>query len=63
MIISAWWLRTSSKFSGKKSKTQPENLEMGNSLAGADSSKIYRHRCFLVPGGWRWNKQTTMSYL
>jgi len=28
MIIYAWWLRTSSKFSGKKSKKQPENLEM-----------------------------------
>jgi len=32
--ISAWWLRTSSKFSGKKSKKQPENSEI------ADSSKI-----------------------
>jgi len=27
MIISAWWLRTSSKITGKKSKKQPENLE------------------------------------
>jgi len=25
MIISAWWLRTSSKLSDKKSKKQPEN--------------------------------------
>jgi len=25
MIISAWWLRTSSKSSDKKSKKQPEN--------------------------------------
>jgi len=31
MIISAWWLLTSSKFSGKKSKKQPENSEMDNS--------------------------------
>jgi len=30
MIISAWWLRTSSKFSGKKLKRQPENSEMDN---------------------------------
>jgi len=29
--ISAWWLRTSRNFSGKKSKIQPENLEMDNS--------------------------------
>jgi len=36
MIISAWWLRISCKFSGKKSKKQPENLEMDNSQAGAD---------------------------
>jgi len=27
MIISAWWLRTSSKVGGKKSKKQPENSE------------------------------------
>jgi len=33
MIISALWLRTSSKFSGKKSK-EPENSEMDNSLSG-----------------------------
>jgi len=31
LIISAWWLRISSKLSGKKSKKQPENLEMDNS--------------------------------
>jgi len=31
MIISAWWLWTSSKFSGKKSKKQPENSETNNS--------------------------------
>jgi len=31
MIISAWWLRTSSKFSGKKSKKQPETVKMDNS--------------------------------
>jgi len=30
MIISTWWLRKSSKFSGKKSKKQPENSEMDN---------------------------------
>jgi len=41
----------SSKFSGKKSKKQPENSEMDNSKAGADLSKIYRHRRFLVTGG------------
>jgi len=40
MIISAWWLRTSSKFSAKKSKKQPKNSEMDNSKAGVDSSKI-----------------------
>jgi len=28
MIISAWWLRTSSKLSGMKLKKQPENSEM-----------------------------------
>jgi len=27
MIISAWWLQTSSKLSEKKSKQQPENSE------------------------------------
>jgi len=31
MIISAWWLRTSSKFNGKNLKNQPENSEMDNS--------------------------------
>jgi len=31
MIISAWWFRTSSKFSGKQSKKQLENSEMDNS--------------------------------
>jgi len=31
MIISAWWLRTSSKLSGKKSKKQPKNSETDNS--------------------------------
>jgi len=31
MIISAWWLRTSSKVTGKKSKNQPKNSEMDNS--------------------------------
>jgi len=31
MIIFAWWLQTSSKFSGKKSKKQQKNLEMDNS--------------------------------
>jgi len=30
-IISAWWLRTSNKLRGKKSKKRPENSEMGNS--------------------------------
>jgi len=30
MIISAWWLRISSKLSGKKSKKQPENSKMDN---------------------------------
>jgi len=34
MVISAWWLRTSSKLNGKKSKKQPENSEMDNSLSG-----------------------------
>jgi len=36
MIISTWWLRTSSKYSCKKSKKQPESSEMDSSLAGAD---------------------------
>jgi len=40
MIISAWWLETSSKLSGKKSKKQLENSEMDNFLLGVDSSKI-----------------------
>jgi len=31
LIVSAWWLRTSSKFSGKRSKKQLENSEMDNS--------------------------------
>jgi len=30
-IISAWWHRTNSKLSGKKSNQQPENLEISNS--------------------------------
>ena len=40
MIISAWWLRTSSKFSGQEFEKIPENIDwiIGNSLAGADSS-------------------------
>jgi len=28
MIISTWWLRTSSKLTGKKSKNQVENLKI-----------------------------------
>jgi len=39
MIISAWWLRTSSKLKVNKSKKQLENLEI-NFQAGMDSSKI-----------------------
>jgi len=35
-----WWLQTSSKFSGKKSKKQLDNAEMDSSKAGADLSKI-----------------------
>jgi len=31
MIIFAWWLRTSSKFSGKKSNKQPENSDVDKS--------------------------------
>jgi len=34
MIISVWWLRTSSKFSGKKSMKQPEKLGNGQLLSG-----------------------------
>jgi len=34
MIISAWWLWTSSKFSGKKSKKQQEKLGNGQLLSG-----------------------------
>jgi len=33
-IISAWWLGTSSKFSGKKAKKQPENSKNGQLLSG-----------------------------
>jgi len=40
MIISAWWLRTSSKFSDKKFKETTGNSEMDNSEAGTDLSKI-----------------------
>jgi len=36
MIISAWWLRTSSKFSGKKAKKQPENSGNGQILSGCE---------------------------
>jgi len=35
MIIPARWLPTSRKLSGKKSKKQPENLEVDNSLSGS----------------------------
>jgi len=31
MIISAWWLQTSSKFRGKKSKKQQKSSEIDNS--------------------------------
>jgi len=31
MVISAWWLRTSSKLTGKKLKKQPKDLKIGNS--------------------------------
>jgi len=34
MIVSAWWLQTSSKFSGKKPKKQPEKLGNGQLLSG-----------------------------
>ena len=34
MIISAWWLRTSSKFMWEEVKGQPENLENGQLLSG-----------------------------
>jgi len=33
MIISAWWLQTSSKFSVKKSKKQSENSKNGQLLS------------------------------
>jgi len=38
MIISAWWLQTSSKLAGKKSKNQLENSEMDNFKAGASAT-------------------------
>jgi len=34
MIISVWWLRTSSRLSSKKSKKQPENFGNGQLLSG-----------------------------
>jgi len=34
IIISAWWLRTSSKFSGKQSKETTRKLENGQLLSG-----------------------------
>ena len=41
MIISTWWLQTSSKFVWKEVKRQPESLERGKLQAGEnDSSKI-----------------------
>jgi len=64
MIISAWWLRTSSKFSGKKLKKQLENSEMNNSKAGADSSKnitppsLSRDRRIKIDQNKQTNKQT-----
>jgi len=51
MIISAWWLRTSSILTRKKSKKQPENSEMDNSEAREDSFKIHHNRRFLMTGG------------
>ena len=48
MIISAWWLRTSSKFT--LVKCQPENMEKGQLLSGLDSSKAQGHRRFFVLG-------------
>ena len=34
VIVSVWWLRTSSKFTWKEVKRQPENLENGQILSG-----------------------------
>ena len=40
MIISAWWLRTSSEFSAKKQNVNRKVRNTVNPYAGADSSKI-----------------------
>ena len=54
IIISAWWLRTSSKFTWEKVKRQPEN---GQLLSGCGFVQSIAHRRFLVIGGQKYTNQ------
>ena len=51
IIISAWWLRTSSKFMWEEVKRQQESLENGQLLSGCGFVQNIAHRRFLVKGG------------
>ena len=51
IIISAWWLRTSSKFMWEEVKRQPESLENGQLLSGCGFVQSIAHSRFLVIGG------------
>ena len=51
MIVSAWWLRTNSKFTWKEVKRQPESLENGHLMSGCRFVQSIALRGFLVTGG------------
>jgi len=55
MIFAAWWLRISSKFSGKKSKKQPENAEMDN----LKRVRIHPKHSATVAFSWQDDKDVT----
>ena len=60
MIISAWWLQTSSKFTWEEVKRQPQSLEYDQILREAgedDSSKIKATQSLLC----EWNINTDQS--
>ena len=60
MIISAWWLRRSSKFTWKEAKLQPENLFRNREKQEWLTPKRERIRSqikalLLLPPEWRTN--------
>ena len=51
MIISVWWLRTSSKTTWEEVKRQLRSLENGQLLSGCGFVQSIAHRSFLVIEG------------